>query len=219
MHRPVPESETTNSNGDLKPGALPPGRARLSGTVVLADGSAANELVDIYAECAGNRVLVATADSKGRFSVSRDSLRSITGTKACALHAFLDGYYPAAQPLADVKLGSDEKVGRLVLHPLSANANGFTSTADKDASKAQQKIYEKALDQAARTEWSSAIDSLRKVTSAYPQLQFRVANPGPAAIGRRGSAGCADIVPGGGKRRSHVRAPVDSGSQTGGVTR
>ena len=135
---------------------------------MLADGSAANELVDIYAECAGNRVLVATADSKGRFSVSRDSLRSITGTGACALHAFLDGYYSAAQPLADVKPGSDEKVGRLVLHPLSANANGFTSTADKDASKAQQKIYEKALDQAARTEWSNAIDSLRKVTSAYP---------------------------------------------------
>ncbi len=169
MRRPVPESETTNSNGDLKPGVPPPGRARLSGTVVLADGSVAEELVGIYAECAGNRDLVATADSKGRFSLSRDSLHGMTGTKACALRAVLDGYYSAAQPFAEGKPGSDEKVGRLALQPLSPNANGLTSTADEQASKAQQKIYEKALDQAARTEWSNAIDSLRKVTSAYPR--------------------------------------------------
>jgi tetratricopeptide (TPR) repeat protein len=184
MRRPVPESETTDSNGNLKTGALPPGRARLSGTVVLEDGSVANELVDIYAECTGNRVLVATADSKGRFSVSRDSLRGVTGTGACALHAFLDGHYSAAQPLADVKLGNDEKVGRLVLQPLSANANGFTSTADEQASKAQQKIYEKALDQAARTEWSNAIDSLRKVTSAYPRYSSAWLTLGLLQLGR-----------------------------------
>jgi len=169
MRRPVPETETTDSSGNLKTGVPPPGRARLSGTVVLADGSVAEGLVDIYVECAGNRALVATADSKGRFSVSRDSLRSMTGTGPCALHAFLDGRYSAAQPLADVKSGSDEKIGRLVLQPLSANANGLTSTADEQASKTQQKIYEKALDQAAGTEWSKAIDSLRKVTSAYPR--------------------------------------------------
>ncbi len=169
MRRPVPATETTDSSGNLKPDVLPPGRARLSGTVVLEDGSVANELVDIYAECAGNRILVATADSKGRFSVSRDSLHSMTGEGACALHAFLDGHDSAAQPLAAVKPGSEEKAGQILLHPLSANANGLTSTADGQASKAQQKIYEKALDQAARTEWANAINSLRKVTSAYPR--------------------------------------------------
>jgi tetratricopeptide (TPR) repeat protein len=167
MRRGVPETETTDSSGHIKTGVSPL-RARLSGTVVLADGSVAEELVDIYAECAGNRVLVATADSKGRFSVSRDSLRGMTGTGACALRAFLEGHRSEAKPLADLKPGTDERVGRLVLQPLSANANGLTSSADEQASKAQQKIYEKALDQAARTEWPSAIDSLRKVTSAYP---------------------------------------------------
>lgn len=167
MRRGVPETETTDSSGHIKTGVSPL-RARLSGTVVLADGSVAEELVDIYAECAGNRVLVATADSKGRFSVSRDSLRSMTGTGACALRAFLEGHHSEAKPLADLKPGTDARVGRLVLQPLSANANGLTSAADEQASKAQQKMYEKALDRAARTEWSSAIDLLRKVTSAYP---------------------------------------------------
>jgi tetratricopeptide (TPR) repeat protein len=165
MRRPVPESETTDSNGNLKVGVAPTGRARLSGTVVLADGSPSTELVDIYAECAGNRALIATADSKGRFSVSRDSLRGMAG--ACALRAFLDGRYSAAQPLADMQPEGDIKVGRFVLDPLSPNQNGLTSTADEQAGKAQQKMYEKALDQAARTEWANAIDSLRKITAAH----------------------------------------------------
>jgi tetratricopeptide (TPR) repeat protein len=137
--------------------------------VVLADGSVANQLVDIYAECGGNRALVATADSKGRFGISRDSLKSMTGGGTCTLRPFLDGYSSDAQPLPQVKPRSDEKVGRLVLQPLSANARGLTSRADEEAGRGPQKIYEKALDRAARTEWSKAIDSLRKLTSTYPR--------------------------------------------------
>jgi tetratricopeptide (TPR) repeat protein len=190
LRRPVPETETTDSSGNLKTGTLPPGRARLSGTVVLAGGLVANELVDIYAECGGNRVLVATADSKGRFSINRDSVKSMTGKGTCALHAFLDGYSSNAQPLLDVRPTSDEKVGRLVLQPLSANANGLASRADEEAGKGQQKIYEKALDQAARTEWSKAIDSLRKATSAYPRYSSAWLTMGMLQLGggdRRGA--------------------------------
>ena len=168
MRRPVPESETTDSNGNLKSGTLPPGRARLSGTVVLEDGTAPSELVDIYAECKGRRTLIATAGSKGRFSVSREIFHGITGTGACALRAVLEGHSSAPRLLAEGKPGNDQKVGQLILQPLSANPNGLTSRADERATKEQQRLYEKALDQAAGTEWSKAIDSLRKVTSAYP---------------------------------------------------
>ena len=168
MRRPTPESDTIDSNGNLKAGALP-GRARISGTVVFADGpSATRALVDIYAECGGPRLLVATADSKGRFSVSRDSFASMTGATACALRAVLPGYRSAAQTLPDAKTGADEKVGKLTLQPLSPNTDALKSTADESASKAQQKLFDKALDEAARTEWGHAIDSLRKVTTAYP---------------------------------------------------
>ena len=164
MHRPGAQSSTTDAMGNLKTAPLPPGRARVSGTVRLADGSVPRELVDIYAQCGSGRALVANADAKGRFSVSAQSLEKMTGMKACELRAFLEGYRSAAKALK----GGDQKVGELVLDPLSPSAAGLASAADEQADKAQRKEYAKALDEASGTDFEKAIATLRKVTAADP---------------------------------------------------
>jgi tetratricopeptide (TPR) repeat protein len=165
MHRPTAETETRDSEGHLKLGGTR-GTHLVRGSVTLDDGAAPKELVTLYAECGGARIFAGIADSKGAFSFSPDSSAAASKGKSCAVRAFLEGYRSAAKPLIVVDATSDIKVGKLVLQPLAATANGLFSRADEQADKAQ-KEYDKALNQAANGDWQSAMISLRKATARY----------------------------------------------------
>ena|GEM_PF-3127107 len=160
--RPTPESETRDSSGNLKIGNSAEKMVR--GSVVLADGDVPEELVAIYSDCGGIQTWVAAADSKGRFSFDPVSLGVPTKAKECRLRAFLEGYHSDTRAVTDMNSSS----GKLVLQPLSPDASGLTSNSGQQASKAQRKMYDKALDEAARREWPNAIASLQKAVSAYP---------------------------------------------------
>ncbi len=168
--RQTPQSATTDSSGHLKKGdAASANDTTAHGLVVLADGSAPMELVEIYGGCGGIQKLIAIADSKGRISFNPSVLTGdATKAKACAVHASLDGYRSETKPLTDTNLKSGGKLGKIVLQPLSSSADGLISRADGEANKAQRTMYEKALDEAAKQDWANAIASLEKATSAYP---------------------------------------------------
>ncbi len=137
--------------------------------VVLADGSAPDELVEIYGGCQGVQNFIAVADSKGRVSFNLNVLGDTSKTQGCSWHASLDGYRSATKTLTDIKPKSEAKLGTIVLQPLSSDTASLTSSADRQVSKAQRKMCEKALDEAAEQHWSTAIALLKKVTSAYPE--------------------------------------------------
>ncbi len=165
LRRPMPESETRDSSGNLKgPDTVPASEASVRGEVLLADGSVPDELVEIYVSCNGFRNLVATANSKGRFSFNPDILGNTLQNGNCMLRASLPGY--RSDPKALVKSG--ENVGKLILQPLSSDPKGVVSNTDHEASKSEKKLYEKALNQAASGDWRNASASLQKATDASP---------------------------------------------------
>ncbi len=167
--RPTPESATRDSSGNLKrPDTVLAPEKMIRGLVLLADGSVPEHLVEIFSDCGEVQNLVATADSKGRFTFNLDALNNAGKGKNCVLRAFLEGYRSETKPVADMNSKSGERAGKIVLQPLCSDANGLISIADRQASKAQTKMYDKAINEAAKGDWRSAIGSLDKVTAAYP---------------------------------------------------
>ena len=72
------------------------------GQLAMADGSAPEELIEIFSACGGAQTFIAVADSKGRFSFNPSVLGDLGGAKDCVLIASLDGYRSETKPLADV---------------------------------------------------------------------------------------------------------------------
>ena len=137
------------------------------GQVAMADGSAPEELVEIYSACGGTQTVIAVADSKGRFSFDASVLSDLSGAKECVLLASLEGYRSETKPLADVNPKSSTKLRKIVLEPVSSDTSGLISPAGAQASKNAKKAYQKALDEAAKQEWQNAMESLQKATAAY----------------------------------------------------
>jgi tetratricopeptide (TPR) repeat protein len=166
MVRPKPESATTDSSGNLKKddSAIARG-ATVRGVLVLPDGSALPELVSIYVNCDGVRTFAAFADSKGAFAFNPEILTQAAKPTSCLIIAVQEGYYSEAKTLTIANLKSDEKLGKLLLQPLTSNPSGLGSTTNEQAGKAAKRNYEKALSQAAKGDLSGAIASLQKVTS------------------------------------------------------
>lgn len=169
MRRPTPESETTDSNGNLRTD-VPSGRAEamVRGEVMLSDGSAPPELVEIYGACGEARNIVAVTDAKGRFHFNPAALGDATGSKKCVVRPSLEGYRAESKELTGPGSKSDTKLGKLILTPMSPGVASVTAAADASASKGQRKAYEKALDQAAGQDWPRAIDALQKLTADCP---------------------------------------------------
>ncbi|MDQ2843387.1 MAG: hypothetical protein M3Y72_20575 [Acidobacteriota bacterium] len=168
MQRPTAQSATTDAMGHLKIGSAPASERTTRGFVALVNGSAFEELISIYCNCGGVQTLVATADSKGRFSFKTAALGDVAKAKACVLHASLEGYRSDSKALTDLNPKSDRNLGKLLLQPTSSDTSGLFSILDEQAPKGQIKKYGKALDQAAQGDWSHAIGSLEELTSAYP---------------------------------------------------
>src|ERR1700733_955424 len=169
MVRPKPESSTTDSGGHLKKDdSAVTHEGTVRGVVVLMDGSAPRDLVPIYLDCGGVRTLVAVADSKGTFTFNSEILTEAAKLVGCAVLAVHEGYQSDAKGLTGQSPKSEQKLGKLVLHPLASNPNGIVSTTGEQAGKAAKKNYEKALDQAAKGDLSGAIVSLQKATSDDP---------------------------------------------------
>jgi tetratricopeptide (TPR) repeat protein len=133
----------------------------------MADGSAPEELIEIFSACGGAQKFIAVADSKGRFSFNPSVLGDLGGAKDCVLIASLDGYRSETKPLADVNPNSSTKLGKIVLQPLASDTSGVISSTGEQASKNAKKAYERALDEAAKQQWPNAITSLQKATAAY----------------------------------------------------
>lgn len=189
--RQTPQSATTDSSGHLKKGdAASANDTTAHGLVVLADGSAPMELVEIYGGCGGIQKLIAIADSKGRISFNPSVLTGdAIKAKACTVHASLDGYLSETKAVTDTNLKSGGKLGKIVLQPLSSSVDGLISRADGEANKAQRTMYEKALDEAAKQDWANAIASLEKATSAYPGYSSAWLSLGILQQSRRDRAG------------------------------
>lgn len=168
MARPTPASTTRDPNGNLKTGNAPSATEVLArGQVAMADGSAPEELVEIYSACGGTQKFIAVPDSKGRFSFNPSVLSDISA-KDCVLVASLEGYRSETKPLADVNPNSGTKLGKIGLQPLSSDTSGLISPADEQASKNAKKAFQKGLDEAAKQEWTNAMASLQKATAASP---------------------------------------------------
>ncbi len=169
MHRPIPTSDTTDSSGNRKAEESPRAKdTTVYGTVVLADGSVPQVVVQIYLDCGGSRNVIAITDSKGRFSFNPRVLDSLESGKQCFLFASLDGYRSERKGLPALKQKSGMQLGKMVLQPLSGNANGLISATEGEASKAARKMYEKALDEAGKQEWLNATASLQKAVAEFP---------------------------------------------------
>ena len=166
MARPAPATPTRDPNGNLKTDNTPT-EVVARGQVAMADGSAPEELVEIYSVCGGAQKLIAVADSKGRFTFNPSVLSELSGEKDCGLLASLDGYRSETKPLAGVNPNSSTKLGKIALQPLSSDPSGLVSSTGAQASKNAKKAYEKALDEAARQQWPNAMASLQKATAAY----------------------------------------------------
>jgi hypothetical protein len=143
MVRPMPESATRDSSGNLKKNessSITDAMAR--GLVVLPDGSAPEELVEIYGGCGGVQRFVAVADSKGRVSFNLNVLGDTSKAQGCAWHASLDGYRSETKAVTDIKPKSGVKLGTIVLQPLSSGVASLTSSADGQANNAQRDARE-----------------------------------------------------------------------------
>jgi tetratricopeptide (TPR) repeat protein len=169
ISRPTPPPTTRDSNRNPSTADTPSSSEAVArGQVALADGSVPEGLVQIFVVGGGAEKFIAVADSKGRFSFNPGVLSDISDTKGCVFRASLEGYRSEAKPWTEVNPTSATKLGKIVLQPLSSDTNGLGSANDADASKNAKKAYEKGLDEAAKQDWSDAITSLQKATSAYP---------------------------------------------------
>ena len=85
------------------------------------------------------------------------------------LVCFAEGYRSETVHLAEISGKSDENLRKIGLQPIAGNLTGLVSAGDERASGGQRKLYEKALDKAAKQDWRSAIASLEEVVAAYPE--------------------------------------------------
>ena len=137
------------------------------GQVVLANGSVPEGLVQIFVVGGGAEKFVAVADAKGRFSFNPGVLSTTGCTKGCELRASVEGYRSETKPVAGINPNGSNKLGKILLQPLSPDTSGLVSAASAQASKGAKKAYEKGLDEAAKQSWAEAKASLLKATSAY----------------------------------------------------
>jgi tetratricopeptide (TPR) repeat protein len=169
MRRPTPETDTLDSSGNLKKrDAVSSNDGMARGVVVMADGSAPKELVEILGGCGGVQRFLAIADSKGRVGFHLKGLSGGARPTGCAVRASLDGFHSEAKMVPDPTAKVGFQLGKMVLEPLSPDTLSFGSSADEQASKPQKKQFEHALDDAAGQDWPKAIASLSKVTADNP---------------------------------------------------
>ena len=170
MHRPTAPSETTDSEGHPRTDSGNPKDAKaIRGTVTLTTGPAPLALIPIIVECAGAQTAFTTADSKGHFAFKSIVLEQNSKAKGCMLQAFLEGYRSEKKPLADLNRNPAREVGELILQPISGDSKGLVSASDEQASKSERRQFEKAINQAADSDWPAAIASLLKLTSSHPE--------------------------------------------------
>jgi tetratricopeptide (TPR) repeat protein len=162
LHRQTAETADKDSSGNLKTGdSSSKANLRIRGAVATADGALPGQLIEIRAVCPTFERTMAIADSKGKFSFSFEPgrLAGIAFTKDCVLFASLEGFRSERVSL---------KAGTLALEPMARDSTGLVSATGQQASAAQQKLYDKASDKAARQDWKGAIVTLRELVSANP---------------------------------------------------
>ena len=170
LHRQVPQSETTDSSGNLK---IKDGSEKTSqqirGVVTLSSGAPAEEIVGITAACPTFSRLLAVTDSKGRFSFGFDQQRQADAelTKGCTIYASLSGYRSETLNFAALNSKASNAI-KLVLQPISAEAAGISSASDGKVSEGQKAAYRKALDKASKQDWKGASAALAEVVAASP---------------------------------------------------
>ncbi len=168
MPHPAPPSTTRDPNDNLKTDdTSSASESMVRGQAALANGSVPEGLAAIYLDCGGAQKFIAVADSKGRFSFNPGALSGIGETKGCIVRASVEGYRSETKSMAEVKPNGSTKLGKILLQPLSSDANGLTSLTSAQASKGAKKAYEKGLDAAAKQDWAEAKTSLLKATAAY----------------------------------------------------
>jgi tetratricopeptide (TPR) repeat protein len=160
LRRSKPESSTTDSSGNLKVGEGP-GSKNIHGSVKMPDGMPPEQLVEIVAACSSSHRLVTVADSKGKFSFAFDQQRQsdADSNKSCKLYASLAGYRSDEANFGDATL---------VIHALSSDPAGVTSTSDRAASESQKKTYRKAIDKAAKQDWKGASTTFQDLVAENP---------------------------------------------------
>jgi tetratricopeptide (TPR) repeat protein len=165
LHRPVPQTSTTDSSGNLKTESESKAD-HYRGSVQFANGLPPNELVEIVGVCSNAHRIMAVADSKGRFSFDIDPRRQseMDLLHGCSLFASLEGYRSDVVDLNEAK----KRSVAITLTPISENPNGLSIKGDDPVAEAHRKIYQKAIDRASKREWKDAAKLLEQVTEDDP---------------------------------------------------
>ena len=167
MHRQTAPSETMDSSGHPRTVNGPPANDKVvRGTIVLPDGLASDELVGVYSDCGGVQTLMAVVDTKSHYAFNSDSLLATNQTKSCSIYASLRGYRSSVIEAPKISAKGHAKLSALVLKPLAASSAGLVSATDGQVNKGEKRKFEKALNEAAATNWAAAIESFKQITSA-----------------------------------------------------
>ncbi|HLH02512.1 MAG TPA: hypothetical protein VKX25_07070 [Bryobacteraceae bacterium] len=144
------------------------GKLQLRGAVRLVDGSVPEQAVELEAACAAFSRLMATTDSHGNFRFRFDQNRQSDNELAangCVLRARLPGYRSEGKSFADLMRNSNTNFGTIVLRQIANSDSGLVSAADRRATAAERRMYEKALDKAAGQDYQGAIRLLTELVS------------------------------------------------------
>jgi len=184
----------TNANHDPPP-------IRVSGRVMLDDGTAPTSSVAIESVCSGTSHSEGHTDGRGYFSVqvgqtiqvtgdardtSGDFDRTIPHTSSlghgfgpadrfanCDLRAVLDGYRSQSINLADRGPMDNPDVGVILLHRIGESEQAITVTATTlKAPKAASKALRKGMDLAKKNRPEEAIASLQEAVRLDPEFAF-----------------------------------------------
>ncbi len=166
-----PQASNTDVFGQRKDDAenASKGNRRLHGNVVMDDGTVPDVMVQIIASCPGFSRLMGTSDSRGRFEFSFDSSFSSDLTltsKGCVLYALLPGYETATLSLTGVQ---ESNLGTLTLKPRAGNSAGLRPASNHSGTEHDRKIYDRAVGEASKQDFTSAVKRLQQLVSSSPQ--------------------------------------------------
>jgi len=167
MRRPTVENERTDSEGHLKVESDTHVRnERIHGAVLLANGEAAQPLVEIIATCPETSRLMAITGEKGKFAFEYDLRLQSDGDliRHCSLYASLEGYRSDVIPLASLNSKSNKGPANLILQPISNDPSGLSS----GAGPTHRRLYDKAVERVSKMDFKGAIASLEEATAADP---------------------------------------------------
>jgi outer membrane protein assembly factor BamD (BamD/ComL family) len=180
--------------------APPPGAPpvyRVTGQVIMEDGSVPDQQVGIELVCAGVSSREGVADSKGRFTLvlgqwrdlDYDASRGPTGGSAsaltadraipsgygidrlalCELRAQFSNYRSSSVSLGPLRQSDRLDVGFLVLYAKGERVGTMVSAHSLQAPKGARRLYEQGLRALQQKKWDEAQARLQKAVQEYPQ--------------------------------------------------